>query len=162
MKSDKEKQFEELVKQYKQTIYSVCYMFSRDKEEINDLFQEILVRLWLASGTNCPGGATSYSDCQNRRTVPCRQCRIQNVSLALRRSIRTHQFIAPHHRRPCVLAATAEKRNSYFPVVKLISVFLPPVWPSWVMKREPITAKPYWWDGSKRKTTSKVLSSRQA
>ena len=47
MKSDKEKQFEELVKQYKQTIYSVCYMFSRDKEEINDLFQEILVRLWL-------------------------------------------------------------------------------------------------------------------
>lgn len=47
MKSDKEKQFEELVKQYKRTIYSVCYMFSRDKEEINDLFQEILVRLWL-------------------------------------------------------------------------------------------------------------------
>ena len=47
MKNAKEKQFEELVKQYKRTIYSVCYMFSRDKEEINDLFQEILVRLWL-------------------------------------------------------------------------------------------------------------------
>ena len=47
MKSEKEKQFEELVKQYKRTIYSVCYMFSRDNEEINDLFQEILVRLWL-------------------------------------------------------------------------------------------------------------------
>ena len=47
MKSAKEKQFEELVKQYKRTIYSVCYMFSRDKAEINDLFQEILVRLWL-------------------------------------------------------------------------------------------------------------------
>lgn len=47
MKSAKEQQFEELVKQYKRTIYSVCYMFSRDKEEINDLFQEILVRLWL-------------------------------------------------------------------------------------------------------------------
>ena len=47
MKNEKEKQFEELVKQYKRTIYSVCYMFSRDKEEINDLFQEILVRLWL-------------------------------------------------------------------------------------------------------------------
>ncbi|MBO7492551.1 MAG: RNA polymerase sigma factor [Bacteroidales bacterium] len=50
MKSAKEKQFEELVKQYKRTIYSVCYMFSRDKEEINDLFQEILVRLWLGFG----------------------------------------------------------------------------------------------------------------
>ena len=47
MKNVKVKQFEELVKQYKRTIYSVCYMFSRDKEEINDLFQEILVRLWL-------------------------------------------------------------------------------------------------------------------
>ena len=47
MKSAKEKQFEELVKQYKRTIYSVCYMFSRDNEQINDLFQEILVRLWL-------------------------------------------------------------------------------------------------------------------
>ena len=47
MKSAKEQQFEELVKQYKRTIYSVCYMFSRDNEEINDLFQEILVRLWL-------------------------------------------------------------------------------------------------------------------
>lgn len=47
MKNVKEKQFEELVKQYKRTIYSVCYMFSRDKEEINNLFQEILVRLWL-------------------------------------------------------------------------------------------------------------------
>ena len=47
MKSAKEKQFEEMVKQYKRTIYSVCYMFSRDNEEINDLFQEILVRLWL-------------------------------------------------------------------------------------------------------------------
>ena len=29
MKSAKEQQFEELVKQYKRTIYSVCYMFSQ-------------------------------------------------------------------------------------------------------------------------------------
>ncbi|MCR5589581.1 MAG: RNA polymerase sigma factor [Bacteroidales bacterium] len=47
MKNEKERQFEELVRQYKRTIYSVCYMFSRDNEEVNDLFQEILVRLWL-------------------------------------------------------------------------------------------------------------------
>lgn len=47
MKSEKERQFEELVKQYKRTIYTVCYMFSSDNEEINDLFQEILVRLWM-------------------------------------------------------------------------------------------------------------------
>ena len=47
MKSAKEQQFEELVKRYKRTIYTVCYMFSHDNEEINDLFQEILIRLWL-------------------------------------------------------------------------------------------------------------------
>ena len=45
MKSAKEQLFEELVKQYKRTIYTVCYMFSHDNEEINDLFQEILIRL---------------------------------------------------------------------------------------------------------------------
>ncbi|MBQ6101661.1 MAG: RNA polymerase sigma factor, partial [Bacteroidales bacterium] len=27
-------------------IYTVCYMFSRNKAEIDDLFQEILIRLW--------------------------------------------------------------------------------------------------------------------
>lgn len=47
MKSAKEQQFEELVEQYKRTIYTVCYMFSHDNEKINDLFQEILIRLWL-------------------------------------------------------------------------------------------------------------------
>lgn len=47
MKNEKERQFEEVVKQYKCSIYTVCYMFSRDKEEVSDLFQEILVRLWM-------------------------------------------------------------------------------------------------------------------
>jgi RNA polymerase sigma-70 factor (ECF subfamily) len=35
-----------LVRQHKRTIYTVCYMFSRNKAEIDDLFQEILIRLW--------------------------------------------------------------------------------------------------------------------
>ncbi len=30
----------------KSTIYSVCNMFSEDSDEIDDLFQEILARLW--------------------------------------------------------------------------------------------------------------------
>ena len=46
MKSEKERQFEELVRQYKRTIYSVCYMFSQDEDEVNDLFQETLVNMW--------------------------------------------------------------------------------------------------------------------
>ena len=35
-----------MVREHKRTIYTVCYMFSRDKAEIDDLFQEILIRLW--------------------------------------------------------------------------------------------------------------------
>jgi RNA polymerase sigma-70 factor (ECF subfamily) len=46
MNNDKEQQFEQLVRQHKRTIYTVCYMFSHDKSEIDDLFQEILIRLW--------------------------------------------------------------------------------------------------------------------
>ena len=43
---NKEKAFTQLVREHKSTIYSVCYMFSKDTDEIDDLFQEILIRLW--------------------------------------------------------------------------------------------------------------------
>ena len=46
MNNDKEHQFELLVREHKRTIYTVCYMFSHDKAEVDDLFQEILIRLW--------------------------------------------------------------------------------------------------------------------
>ena len=46
MNNDKEHQFELLVREHKRTIYTVCYMFSHNKAEIDDLFQEILIRLW--------------------------------------------------------------------------------------------------------------------
>lgn len=41
-----EQQFTELVKKHRQTIYSVCYFFSKDRDEVNDLFQEVLINLW--------------------------------------------------------------------------------------------------------------------
>lgn len=41
-----EQLFTDLVKQNKSTIYSVCYMFSNDKDEVEDLFQESLINLW--------------------------------------------------------------------------------------------------------------------
>jgi len=41
-----EKEFSKMVREHKTTIYTVCYMFSKDNDEINDLFQEILVNLW--------------------------------------------------------------------------------------------------------------------
>ena len=38
-----EKEFAALVKEQKSTIYSICYMFSKDKDEVDDLFQETLI-----------------------------------------------------------------------------------------------------------------------
>ena len=42
----KEDHFARLVRENKSTIYTVCYMFSHDEEEVNDLFQETLINMW--------------------------------------------------------------------------------------------------------------------
>ena len=47
---DKEK-FVHTVREHKCTIYTVCYMFSKDTDEVNDLYQEILMNLWRGFGS---------------------------------------------------------------------------------------------------------------
>ena len=42
----KEQQFTDIIKKHERTIYTVCHMFSDGKDEVNDLYQDILVRLW--------------------------------------------------------------------------------------------------------------------
>lgn len=42
----KEKEFARLVREHKSTIYTVCYMFSQDADEVADLVQEVLINLW--------------------------------------------------------------------------------------------------------------------
>ena len=42
----KEQEFTSIVKEHKSTIYTVCYMFSKDADEVNDLVQEILLNMW--------------------------------------------------------------------------------------------------------------------
>lgn len=46
-----EREFANMVRQQKSTIYTVCYMFSKDNDEVDDLFQEILVNLWKGYGS---------------------------------------------------------------------------------------------------------------
>ena len=41
-----ESKFAQTIKQNKSTIYTVCYMFSKDADEVNDLFQEAIINLW--------------------------------------------------------------------------------------------------------------------
>ena len=42
----KEQEFSRMVRDHKSTIYTVCYMFSNDEDEVSDLFQETLINLW--------------------------------------------------------------------------------------------------------------------
>lgn len=44
-------EFAGIVKENKSTIYTVCYMFSKDTDEVNDLFQEVLINLWKGIGS---------------------------------------------------------------------------------------------------------------
>lgn len=48
---ENEFEFTKLILEHKSTIYAVCYMFSKDRDEIDDLFQEILMRLWKGFGS---------------------------------------------------------------------------------------------------------------
>ena len=42
--------FARLVREHKSTIYTVCYMFSKDEDEVQDLFQETLINMWKGMG----------------------------------------------------------------------------------------------------------------
>ena len=41
-----EQEFARIVKEHKETIYMVCYMFSKDSEQVQDLYQECLINIW--------------------------------------------------------------------------------------------------------------------
>ena len=44
--TEKEKKFTEWVASYKAVIYAVCYMFFSSRQDSDDAFQEILLRIW--------------------------------------------------------------------------------------------------------------------
>lgn len=41
-----EQEFTKMVKEYRKTIFTVCYFFSDNPTEVDDLFQEVLINLW--------------------------------------------------------------------------------------------------------------------
>ena len=43
---EKELEFNRIVRANKAAIFTVCYLFSKDQDEVNDLFQETLINLW--------------------------------------------------------------------------------------------------------------------
>lgn len=50
--------FAQMIREHKSTIYTVCFMFSKDSDEVSDLFQEVLINLWKG-----------YESFQNRSNI---------------------------------------------------------------------------------------------
>ena len=77
-----------MVKEYRKTIYTVCYFFSQDTEEVNDLYQEILINLWNGF-PNYRGESSlktwiwrvSLNTCSNQERK--KKSRIQTVPLSI-------------------------------------------------------------------------------
>ena len=55
-----EQEFARMVRTHKSSIYTVCYMFSKDEDEVADLFQEVLIRIWR--------GLPSFNEQSNLKT----------------------------------------------------------------------------------------------
>ncbi|MCQ2163719.1 MAG: sigma-70 family RNA polymerase sigma factor [Bacteroidales bacterium] len=49
--SEKELDFSRMIRDHKSTVYTVCYMFSKDPDEVDDLFQDVLINLWKGFDT---------------------------------------------------------------------------------------------------------------
>jgi len=41
-----ENEFLELMAEQQRTIYKVCYIYAKDQDDVNDLFQEVVLNLW--------------------------------------------------------------------------------------------------------------------
>lgn len=83
-----ELQFTKMVKEYRKTIYTVCYFFSKDTEEVNDLFQEILINLWRGfpkfrgeSDIRTWIWRVSLNTCSNQKRK--KESRVQTVPLSM-------------------------------------------------------------------------------
>lgn len=78
-----EEDFEQQVRAHKATIYTVCYMFSKDQDEVADLYQECLINLWR-----------SWPNFEHRSDVRTWIYRIcLNVCVSLDRKKRRHKTI---------------------------------------------------------------------
>jgi RNA polymerase sigma factor, sigma-70 family len=41
-----ETEFLKIIDINKGSIYTICYMFSKDREDVNDLYQDVILNLW--------------------------------------------------------------------------------------------------------------------
>lgn len=78
-----ESEFTRTVREHRSTIYTVCYMFSNDQDEVADLFQEVLINLWK-----------SFSSFEGRADVRSWIYRVSlNVCISIDRKKKRHKTI---------------------------------------------------------------------
>ena len=78
-----ESEFTRTVREHRSTIYTVCYMFSKDQDEVADLFQEVLINLWK-----------SFSSFEGRADVHSWIYRVSlNVCISIDRKKKRHKTI---------------------------------------------------------------------
>lgn len=80
-----EKEFENVVKQYKANLYMICYMYAKDVAEANDFFQETLINLWQ--------GFSKFRGESNINTWLSRIC--INTCISSLRKKKKHSVVVP-------------------------------------------------------------------
>ena len=77
-----EQEFAKMMNTHKSTIYTVCYMFSNDENEVADLFQEVMIRVWR--------GLPSFNGSSDMKTWIYRIALNTNISME-RKKKRRHE-----------------------------------------------------------------------
>lgn len=106
---NKEEEFSRFVNEHKSTIYTICYMFSKDNDEVQDLFQDILINLW--KGYDSFRGEsqsrtwvwrvalnTCISQDRKKKRLPQHTCLSMDINLFMDEDTDTMQVRALHER----------------------------------------------------------------
>ena len=80
--NEDELKFAEFVRERKTTIYTVCYMFSQNEDEVADLFQEVLIKLW--------SGFRTFEGRSKERTWVYRVALNTCISIDRKKKLRRH------------------------------------------------------------------------
>ena len=92
-----ENDFLEMITAQKRVIYKVCYVYANDQEELNDLFQEVVLNLW--KGFPSYRGDSKLSTWVYRISMnTCISCSMVDVSstasISVRGTIQSRIFVS--------------------------------------------------------------------
>ena len=98
---NKEREFTDIVREHRSTIYSVCFMFAKTSDEADDLFQEVLVKLWHG-----------FDGFEHRSNIATWIWRISlNTCISLERSARRHSNLKLDMSRNLYTAEDSDSRQ---------------------------------------------------